>query len=97
LLLAQVVRSLLKPSAKVPTSQWDVLMNAVHDGDVRGVWLALSLQILQVAAVGWGASLAWGVASGGEGGVAAWAFAGVAAAAAVTELVKVSTGMMGGS
>ena len=69
----------------------------MHDGDVRGVWLALSLQVLQIAALGCGACLVWGVASGGEGGgAAAWAFAGVAAAAAVTEVVKVSTGMMGG-
>ena len=38
---AAVVRSLLKPTAQVPTNFWEVLMLSLHDGDVAGVWFAI--------------------------------------------------------
>ena len=37
----RVVRQLLKPTAQVPSTFWEVLMSAVHDGDVAGIWFAL--------------------------------------------------------
>lgn len=46
---ARVVRQLLKPSAKVPATQWEVLMSSLHDGDAVGIWFALSSKVASVA------------------------------------------------
>lgn len=91
----QVVRSLLKPSAKVPTSQWDVLMNAVYDGDAKGIWLATSGEVAKVSAALVGVSLLLNVVTG-DGQPAAWLFGVVLGAALVTEVLKMATGMLGG-
>lgn len=47
---ARVVRSLLRPTAKVPTTFWEVVMQSLHDGDALGVWFCLSSGVLKVAA-----------------------------------------------
>ncbi|KAL4425556.1 hypothetical protein ABPG75_009572 [Micractinium tetrahymenae] len=46
---ARVVKQLLKPSAKIPATQWEVLMSSVHDGDILGIWFALSSKVASVA------------------------------------------------
>jgi hypothetical protein len=37
-----VVRSLLKPASRVPSSEWEVLMDAVSRGSAGDAWLAVS-------------------------------------------------------
>lgn len=46
---ARVVRSLLKPTAKVPSTFWEVFMASLHDGDATGVWYCLSSGVAKVA------------------------------------------------
>lgn len=44
-----VVKSLLKPTAAVPTTFWEVLMRSLHDGDAAGVWFCLSSPVWRAA------------------------------------------------
>ncbi len=37
----RVLRRLLKPTAQVPTTFWEVFFAALHDGDALGVWFVL--------------------------------------------------------
>ncbi|PRW59024.1 SOUL heme-binding [Chlorella sorokiniana] len=46
---ARVVRSLLKPSAKVPTTFAEVLCQSLHDGDLTGAWFCFSSGVLKAA------------------------------------------------
>lgn len=46
----KVAKSLLKPSAVYPTSKAEVIMMSVSEGDVQGIWFALSPYILKVSA-----------------------------------------------
>jgi len=40
--VGRVLRSLLVPANRIPTSRWEVFMMSLSDGDLRGVWLAVS-------------------------------------------------------
>lgn len=95
-----VVRSLLKPSSKFPQSEWDVLMGSLHDGDAKGVWLALSPNALKASALLSAAALLASVALPGGLPPAAvpvevLAYGGLAATLA-TEASKLVSGMGGG-
>lgn len=86
---AKVVRQLLKPSAKVPGTQWEVLMSSVHDGDVTGIWFALSSNVIKVAIPASAAlALLHLIRGEGLGGLEAAAYVGVVAGC-FTELWKV--------
>lgn len=53
----KVLKRLLKPAAKIPSSRWETLMLSVYEGDVKGVWLAASAPALKYAAPVVGVSL----------------------------------------
>lgn len=42
-----VLKRLLKPASKMPGNRWEAGMQALHDGDVLGVWQALSQSTLR--------------------------------------------------
>lgn len=90
-----VVRTLLKPSSKVPTSQWDVLMNSVYAGDLKGIWLATSLGTIKFSGGVLGASLV-SKAITGDWLPGTWFFFAALIAGGITEVVKIATGMQGG-
>lgn len=46
-----MLSQLLRPAAKLPGNRWEVGMRALHDGDGRGVWLALSPAVLRASAL----------------------------------------------
>jgi hypothetical protein len=103
----RVVKSLLKPSSKVPTGKWDVLMNSVHDGDLTGIWLAVCGDVLKIAGVGGGSGLVMRLilASSGGGdseeiGRYIWGFEGpcwvLFVVCLVSEVLKIAKGMQGG-
>lgn len=41
-----VVKSLLKPSARIPSNNWETLFQALHSGDAKGVWFAAAGPLL---------------------------------------------------
>ncbi|PSC77022.1 SOUL heme-binding [Micractinium conductrix] len=93
---AKVVRALLKPSAKVPGTFWEVLMSAVHDGDVVGMWFAVSSRVVKVALPASAALLVLHLARG-EGLGTAEAAAYLAAVGGLgTECWKVVRAFVGG-
>lgn len=104
----RVVKSLLKPSSKVPTGKVDVLMNSVHDGDVTGIWLAVCGDVLKIAGVGGVGGLvmrmvlASGGSTGGDGEIGRyiWGFEGpcwvLFVVCFVSEVLKIAKGMQGG-
>ena len=53
----RVLKRLLKPASKTPTSRWETFMLSVHEGDVKGMWLAASAPILTYSAPIVGVSL----------------------------------------
>ena len=53
----KVLKRLLKPASRTPSSRWETLMLAVHEGDVKGVWLAASAPALKLSAPLVGVSL----------------------------------------
>jgi len=86
-----VVKTLLKPSAKIPTSNWDVLFNSIHDGDVAGIWLASSSNVTKVTGAVVALSVVLKLVTGE--GLDAWPLAAaglVAIAGLITEIVKIS-------
>ena len=90
----KVIQSLLKPSSKVPTSNWEVLMMSVVEGDAMGIWLASSLNVLKLSAAVLGLSVVLSVVTGD--GLGIWPVAaGALVTAAVTEVRKISGGMGG--
>jgi hypothetical protein len=93
----RVVRELLRPSSKVPESFAEVLMNSVYEGDVRGIWFALSGHVMKLSAVAGGLLLLLSATAAPEGGTTAVAVMGLLfVAAGVTEVVKFAEGMQGG-
>ncbi|DBA68189.1 TPA: hypothetical protein ACH3X2_013898 [Trebouxia sp. C0005] len=60
----KVLKRLLKPAARTPSSRWETLMLSLHEGDVRGVWLAASAPILKYSAPVVGVSLVTKVLTG---------------------------------
>lgn len=46
----RVLKRLLKPASKTPTSRWETFMLSVHEGDAKGMWLAASAPILTYSA-----------------------------------------------
>lgn len=46
-----VVRSLIRPSARMPTNTWEAFMAALDSGDAKGVWLAASRPLLKYYAL----------------------------------------------
>lgn len=92
----RVVRQLLKPSAKVPGTMWEVLMISVHDGDVVGVWYALSSKVVKLALPASAALAVLHLARGeGLGALEGATYLGVVAGL-VTELYKVVRSITGG-
>lgn len=92
---AKVVKNLLKPSTKVPSNSWQVLFNALHDGDVKGIWLSISAITAKLSAgllvLSMGSALFTGE------GLDFWPFALILLLAAiVTEVLKFSGGLQGG-
>ena len=53
----KVLKRLLKPASKTPSSRWETFMLSVHEGDIQGVWLAASAPILKYSAPLVGVSL----------------------------------------
>ncbi|KAK9863070.1 hypothetical protein WJX84_001812 [Apatococcus fuscideae] len=47
----RVLKTLLKPTAKVPTNQWETFFMALSVGDALGVWFAISSPALKGAAI----------------------------------------------
>ncbi|EFN57785.1 hypothetical protein CHLNCDRAFT_143130 [Chlorella variabilis] len=93
---ARVLRQLLKPSAKVPATQAEVLMSGVYDGDITGIWYAVSSKVVAVAGPA-SALLAMLHLARGEG--AGWLEGGMYLAflaAVVTELGKIIGNVTGG-
>lgn len=92
---AKVVRNLLKPSSKVPTNSWQVLFNALHDGDVKGVWFGISAVTAKLSAGLLVLSMSTALFTGE--GLDVWPFALILLIAAlVTEVLKFSGGLQGG-
>ena len=60
----KVLKRLLKPAARTPSSRWETLMLSLHEGDVKGVWLAASAPILKYSAPVVGISLITKVLTG---------------------------------
>lgn len=46
----KVLKRLIRPAARTPTSRWETLMLSVHEGDLKGIWLAASAPVLTVSA-----------------------------------------------
>lgn len=94
-----VVRGLLKPSAKIPTNQWEVLFSALYSGDAKSVWFAVSSGVLQAALVVGGVDLAARLAlhdgSGLLPGVAEAVLLAAVLVCLVTEGLKFTTGGIG--
>jgi hypothetical protein len=94
---AAVVKTLLKPSAKIPTSNWDVLFNSIHDGDLTGIWLASSSNVIKLTGAVVALSLALKLLTGS--GLDVWPLAAAGAGLAaglVTEILKISGVAQGG-
>ncbi|KAK9829020.1 hypothetical protein WJX72_003447 [[Myrmecia] bisecta] len=97
----RVLRLLLKPTSRMPTNQWEVFFSAVDDGDVMGVWFALSGLVLKWSLPVVGVSLICKAFTGEGlpgvflGSVEGLAYLGVAAGAG-TQLWKLVKGMSGG-
>jgi hypothetical protein len=90
-----VVKSLLKPSAKIPTSNWDVLFNSIHDGDLTGIWLASSTNVIKLTGAVLALSLVSKITTGD--GLDAWPVAAAGLVAGlVTEVLKISGVAQGG-
>jgi hypothetical protein len=90
-----VVKTLLKPSAKIPTSNWDVLFNSIHDGDLTGIWLASSTNVVKLTGAVVVLSLVIKAVTGH--GLDAWPLAAAGLAAGlVTEILKISGVSRGG-
>ena len=53
----KVLKRLIRPAARTPTSRWETLMLSVHEGDIRGIWLAASAPLLTASAPVVGISL----------------------------------------
>lgn len=53
----KVLKRLIRPAARTPTSRWETLMLSVHEGDVKGIWLAASAPLLTVSGPVVGVSL----------------------------------------
>lgn len=53
----KVLKRLIRPAARTPTSRWETLMLSVHEGDIKGVWLAASAPLLTASAPVVGVSL----------------------------------------
>ncbi|KAI7841313.1 hypothetical protein COHA_004932 [Chlorella ohadii] len=93
---ARVVRSLLKPSAKVPTTFAEVLCQSLHDGDLTGVWFCFSSGVLKAAGVSSIALLLLHILRGeGQGGWEAAAYLGFVMGLG-TEMYKVVRSIGGG-
>lgn len=91
----KVLRSLLKPSSKVPTNNWEVLLNALNEGDPKGVWLASSGNVAKLSAGLLFVSVIATVVNGE--GLPVWPVAACSLVAAlVTEVLKFSGGLQGG-
>ena len=60
----KVLKRLIRPAARTPTSRWETLMLSVHEGDIKGVWLAASAPLLVASAPVVGASLLIKLATG---------------------------------
>jgi hypothetical protein len=56
-MVLQVVKRLLRPAAKVPTSAWETFMLSLSAGDVKGCWWAVSSRVSLVTAPVVGVSL----------------------------------------
>lgn len=93
----KVVRNLLKPSARMPSNQWEVLFAALYAGDARSVWFAVSGTVLKAALVaGGGDLLAHLVLGRGLTGFADVSLFALALVCLATEVAKFSGGMQGG-
>ena len=91
----KVVKSLLKPSAKIPTNNWDVLFNSIYDGDVKGIWLSSSGNVVKVCAAVLGLSIVLKIVTGD--GLSVWPLCAVGLfSGLITEVLKISGGMQGG-
>lgn len=53
----KVLKRLIRPAARTPTSRWETLMLSVHEGDLKGIWLAASAPVLTVSVPVVGVSL----------------------------------------
>ena len=90
-----VVKTLLKPSAKIPTSNWDVLFNSIHDGDLTGIWFASSTNVVKLTGSVVTLSLVLKLVTGN--GLDVWPLAaGGLVAGLVTEVLKISGVAQGG-
>jgi Uncharacterized conserved protein (DUF2358) len=90
-----VIKTLLKPSAKVPTSNWDVLFNSIHDGDLTGIWLASPSNVIKLTGAVVSLSLVLKLITGH--GLDAWPVAAAGLVAGlVTEILKISGVAQGG-
>lgn len=92
---SKVVGSLLKPSAKIPTNNWDVLFNSIYDRDLKGIWLASSGNVAKLCGGVLGLSVVLKVVTGEGLGVWPLCLLGLGSAL-VTEVLKISGGMQGG-
>ena len=63
----KVVRSLIKPSSRTPTNQWEAFFGALDAGNAQGMWFAASPLLLKLSGALVGVSLLT-KALGGEGG-----------------------------
>ncbi|KAG7667829.1 hypothetical protein NADE_002534 [Nannochloris sp. 'desiccata'] len=90
-----VVKTLLKPSAKIPTSNWDVLFNSIHDGDLSGIWLASSSNVIKLTGAVVVLSFVLKLVTGN--GLDAWPVAAAGfVAGLITEVLKISGVAQGG-
>ena len=46
-----VVRSLIRPSSRMPTNTWEAFMAAMDSGDAKGAWLAAARPLLKYYAL----------------------------------------------
>ena len=60
----KVLKRLLKPASKTPSSRWETFMLSVYEGDIKGVWLAASAPALKLSAPVVGVSLVTKVLTG---------------------------------
>ena len=61
---AKVLKRLIRPASRTPTSRWETFMLSVHEGDLKGIWLAASAPLLTVSAPVVGMSLFTKLATG---------------------------------
>ena len=90
-----VVKNLLKPSAKIPRNNYDVLFNSISDGDVKGIWLASSTNVAKLCTAVLVFSMGSSLVTGQGVGVWPLALAGLVFSL-VTEALKFSGGLQGG-